>query len=392
MHLAGMLFTVLANTFGLNNSTEKAEVPQPVHFQLGCHFQNMYTNPSVETMFSHLLFTTLFVGDPGTNYRMIVDDYIGPILHNNSYSWLYERFFDPVLADKTRVFASGISKTFTKLNQTHQWLSIVNTSSSVTFNQLGKDIFKLENADKNTQRFYHFADGLINLGLSSENQSARIITYWIEPTNTNQFVAQPRPALLTFGGQDPEHCDADKWWYTDQLVNQSASPLNFNVDPLQTYDNRPKDQVEMIARNVGAVKSKASTSRFVRPCADIKHDVEVVFEVKDGNRIVLKRPTTLFRIQKMPKPVCLVKKYFESKKGVNDQLSETIAYEFIGTMQVCAPMFDVNFVLDTYGLSGVLFEIALIEIVNALLLRNAIADPCPLFHGFLKGKSHLPSF
>ena len=41
-------------------------------------------------------------------------------------------------------------------------------------------------------------------------------------------------------------------------------------------------------------------------------------------------------------------------------------------------MFDVNFVLSNYGLKGVLFEITFIEIINAFLLRDAIADPCPL--------------
>lgn len=41
-------------------------------------------------------------------------------------------------------------------------------------------------------------------------------------------------------------------------------------------------------------------------------------------------------------------------------------------------MFDVNFVLNNYGLKGVLLEITFIEIVNSFLLRDAIADPCPL--------------
>jgi hypothetical protein len=47
-------------------------------------------------------------------------------------------------------------------------------------------------------------------------------------------------------------------------------------------------------------------------------------------------------------------------------------------VQICAPMFDVNFVLANYGLRGVLIEIAFIEICNAIFLRDAIADPCPL--------------
>ncbi|KAI6241825.1 Aquaporin [Aphelenchoides fujianensis] len=60
------------------------------------------------------------------------------------------------------------------------------------------------------------------------------------------------------------------------------------------------------------------------------------------------------------------------------------AYEFIGTIQVCAPMFDVNIVLEHYGLSGVLVEITFIELLNALVLRDARADPCPLIVSFVK--------
>ncbi|CAK5087643.1 unnamed protein product [Meloidogyne enterolobii] len=41
-------------------------------------------------------------------------------------------------------------------------------------------------------------------------------------------------------------------------------------------------------------------------------------------------------------------------------------------------MFDVNFVMDNYGLSGVFLEICFIEFVNSFLLRRAHADPCSL--------------
>ncbi|KAL3092883.1 hypothetical protein niasHT_030072 [Heterodera trifolii] len=41
-------------------------------------------------------------------------------------------------------------------------------------------------------------------------------------------------------------------------------------------------------------------------------------------------------------------------------------------------MFDVNFVMDNYGLSGVFLEIVLIELVNAFLFQRAFADPCQL--------------
>ncbi|KAM3723032.1 Aquaporin-11 [Dirofilaria immitis] len=52
--------------------------------------------------------------------------------------------------------------------------------------------------------------------------------------------------------------------------------------------------------------------------------------------------------------------------------------EFIGTLQVCTPMFDVNLILQTYGLFGIFIEITVIEIANAFFLRDAIAHPCPL--------------
>ncbi|KAI6190809.1 Aquaporin [Aphelenchoides bicaudatus] len=58
--------------------------------------------------------------------------------------------------------------------------------------------------------------------------------------------------------------------------------------------------------------------------------------------------------------------------------------EFIGVVQVCAPMFDVNVVLEHYGLQGVLIEITFIELVNAFVLRDALADPCPLIVDFMK--------
>ncbi|VDM93127.1 unnamed protein product, partial [Litomosoides sigmodontis] len=51
---------------------------------------------------------------------------------------------------------------------------------------------------------------------------------------------------------------------------------------------------------------------------------------------------------------------------------------FIGTLQVCTPMFDVNLILHTYGLFGIFIEITVIEIANAFFLRDAIAHPCPL--------------
>ncbi|VIO91884.1 Uncharacterized protein BM_BM4853 [Brugia malayi] len=52
--------------------------------------------------------------------------------------------------------------------------------------------------------------------------------------------------------------------------------------------------------------------------------------------------------------------------------------EFVGTLQVCTPMFDVNLILQTYGLFGIFIEITAIEIANGFFLRDAIAHPCPL--------------
>uniref|UniRef100_A0A183BVY3 Aquaporin n=1 Tax=Globodera pallida TaxID=36090 RepID=A0A183BVY3_GLOPA len=49
-------------------------------------------------------------------------------------------------------------------------------------------------------------------------------------------------------------------------------------------------------------------------------------------------------------------------------------------------MFDVNFVMDTYGLGGVFLEIALIEFVNAFLFQRAFADPCHLIYNYLRGR------
>lgn len=41
-------------------------------------------------------------------------------------------------------------------------------------------------------------------------------------------------------------------------------------------------------------------------------------------------------------------------------------------------MFDVNLILETYGLIGIFIEITAIEIANSFFLRDAIAHPCPL--------------
>lgn len=66
-----------------------------------------------------------------------------------------------------------------------------------------------------------------------------------------------------------------------------------------------------------------------------------------------------------------------------------LVLEFVGTLQVCAPMFDVNIVLEHYGLQGVLLEITFIELANLVLLRDALADPCPLVGPSTRGEHPL---
>uniref|UniRef100_A0A914Y2G1 Aquaporin n=1 Tax=Panagrolaimus superbus TaxID=310955 RepID=A0A914Y2G1_9BILA len=84
--------------------------------------------------------------------------------------------------------------------------------------------------------------------------------------------------------------------------------------------------------------------------------------------------------------LCEISRFIVSRfiKPKNVYFAELLN-EFIGTVQIVAPMFDVNFVLENYGLQGVMVEIIFIEIINALILRDAIADPCPLIFGFMKG-------
>ncbi|MFH4979020.1 hypothetical protein AB6A40_005729 [Gnathostoma spinigerum] len=61
-----------------------------------------------------------------------------------------------------------------------------------------------------------------------------------------------------------------------------------------------------------------------------------------------------------------------------DSTFRSLLFEFIGTLQLCAPMFDVGLILDMYGLFGVFIEITLLEVINAFLFRDALGHPCPL--------------
>ncbi|KAJ1354552.1 hypothetical protein KIN20_011534 [Parelaphostrongylus tenuis] len=65
------------------------------------------------------------------------------------------------------------------------------------------------------------------------------------------------------------------------------------------------------------------------------------------------------------------------------RLSADLLLEFVGTLQICTPMFDVNTVLDTYGLFGVFVEITVIELANCYFLRDAFANPCPIAESIL---------
>ncbi|CAI4230317.1 unnamed protein product [Auanema sp. JU1783] len=64
--------------------------------------------------------------------------------------------------------------------------------------------------------------------------------------------------------------------------------------------------------------------------------------------------------------------------GPNNRLSKQLLLEFIGTLQICAPMFDVGTILDNYGLIGVFVEITVLEYANSLFIRDCIAQPCPI--------------
>uniref|UniRef100_A0AC35U9I3 Aquaporin n=1 Tax=Rhabditophanes sp. KR3021 TaxID=114890 RepID=A0AC35U9I3_9BILA len=75
---------------------------------------------------------------------------------------------------------------------------------------------------------------------------------------------------------------------------------------------------------------------------------------------------------------CEAARFVVNKFDKNKHRSILVLLEFIGTIQICAPIFDVNFIMETYGLGGVAIEITFIELCNAYLLRDAHADPCPL--------------
>ncbi|GMS89783.1 hypothetical protein PENTCL1PPCAC_11958, partial [Pristionchus entomophagus] len=61
-----------------------------------------------------------------------------------------------------------------------------------------------------------------------------------------------------------------------------------------------------------------------------------------------------------------------------NSLTVQLLNEFIGTLQICTPMFDVGTILETYGLFGVFVEITVIELANCYMIRDCVASPCPI--------------
>ena len=88
-----------------------------------------------------------------------------------------------------------------------------------------------------------------------------------------------------------------------------------------------------------------------------------------------------------PAYVDLVYEVSDDRRRLSIRFASATAFlQFIGVVQICAPLFDVNVVFENYGLQGVFIEIIFIELVNALLQRKAVADPCPMIISFIKGR------
>ncbi|VDD86899.1 unnamed protein product [Enterobius vermicularis] len=78
--------------------------------------------------------------------------------------------------------------------------------------------------------------------------------------------------------------------------------------------------------------------------------------------------------------VCEIMRFIVERIFIRRQYNKVRRFllEYIGTLQTCAPMFDVNVILETYGLFGVFLEISILEMANTIFIRDAIAHPCPL--------------
>lgn len=69
--------------------------------------------------------------------------------------------------------------------------------------------------------------------------------------------------------------------------------------------------------------------------------------------------------------------------------SQVYLIEIVGTIQVCAPIFDVGFVAEHYGLLGVFVEIFGLEFLNVLTLGDAVVNPLALIWQFREGSLSL---
>uniref|UniRef100_A0A0K0F724 Aquaporin n=1 Tax=Strongyloides venezuelensis TaxID=75913 RepID=A0A0K0F724_STRVS len=63
-----------------------------------------------------------------------------------------------------------------------------------------------------------------------------------------------------------------------------------------------------------------------------------------------------------------------------------ILHELVGTIQTCAPSFDVFFVLTHYGVFGFFLEITFLELLNSYISKEAFADPSALLIECYKNK------
>lgn len=79
--------------------------------------------------------------------------------------------------------------------------------------------------------------------------------------------------------------------------------------------------------------------------------------------------------------ICYALRRRLQQSSLSQELKQFLS-EVIGTVQVCAPIFDVGFILDVYGLLGVFVEILFLEVLNAFTLEDAYAHPWALLEAY----------
>lgn len=79
--------------------------------------------------------------------------------------------------------------------------------------------------------------------------------------------------------------------------------------------------------------------------------------------------------------ICYALRKRLQQSNLNEDAKQFLS-ELIGTVQVCAPIFDVGFILDVYGLTGVFVEILFLELLNAYTLEDAYAHPWALLDAY----------